>query len=444
MIEKIHNNSLTDILLKFSDNIFVSDCRKSLTYLQSLEIINKFVEFFKVNQVVGKTVALELPNSIESHMVMMASLLTNHTMLISPIHATIAKERYQEFGVDVVIRAKNSSTITDDNLEVVFLNKHPSASTADNFQFQGNLYLLTSGTTGQSKTFCIKHNELIGYGTTYLSHCDLQSSDRLLNLVPFFHGFGLTRILSVMSTGGSYYVAEPHELRNISKIGNFTWVSLVPSLVEFFVRSVSPDQVSKNWKFATVSAEPCRIELMQQFQDKFGVPLLAEYGCTEASVISSNQIDNNCLGSVGQVTDKTVQIVNDKIFVYPYWKEDPTWIDTGDLGFVDSQGYLTITGRAKEIIKKNGVTIYPYDLETRIHRIAGVDQAVIYPIQHGNRELIGLVYVGEITEQALETQLKQQLDKFYQPDQITQVDQIPRFGNKIRRLEMKNHVKTFF
>jgi acyl-CoA synthetase (AMP-forming)/AMP-acid ligase II len=442
MSKKIHNSPIIDLFLKFSHNIFVSDCNKSLTYLQSLQLINKFIDFFKSNQIIGKTVVIELPNSLEAHLIMLASVLTNHTILINPVHALIANQMYKNLNVDVVIRSKKLLINGVDDLEIISLSNLTPKIKVNESQFLGDLYLLTSGTTGQSKIFCIRHSELIDYGTTYLSYNRINDTDKLLNLVPFFHGFGLTRIFSVMATGGSYYVANPNELKNLSRIGNFTWTSLVPTLVEFFVKSVDRQQTSKSWKFATVSAEMCKSELIHQFQNKFNIPLLAEYGCTEASVISSNQIENNRPGSVGQISGNTVKIINSKIFVLPTWQKQASWIDTGDLGFFDADGYLNITGREKELIKKNGINVYPIDLENQICQITGVEQAVIYPIHTSSQTLIGLAYVGKINKIELANKLVQHINSFYQPDRIIQVTQIPQVGNKIRRLEMENYVSS--
>ena len=440
MSKKIHNSPLINPFLKFGNNIFVSDCRKSLTYLQSLDIINKFVLFFKSNRIFGKTVVLELPNSLDAQLIMLASLITNNTLLINPAHALLIKEKYQDLGFDVVIRSNQHVINHGDELEIVCLNQ--TEQLLKDEWFPGKLYLLTSGTTGQSKMFCIEHDEIVDYGTTYLEWAKFNDTDRLLNLGPFFHGYGLTRIFSVLSTGGSQYVCDITELRHLSNIKKFTWVSLVPSLVEFFNKCVDSNQVSTHLRFATVSASPCMPSLVVQFQNKFGIPLLAEYGCTEASVISSNLTEKNYIGTVGAVDRDIVKIVNGKIFVLPMWKNVPNWIDTGDLGSIDSDGNLKIVGREKEIIKKNGTTIYPYELEEHIQKIIGVEQAVVYPIKRNTTELIGLIYVGSIDRIKLIKKIKQNLNPVYFPDRVDLVEQIPTVANKIRRLELEKHVNT--
>jgi acyl-CoA synthetase (AMP-forming)/AMP-acid ligase II len=436
MVEKIHTNPLIEYFLKFGNNIFISDHKKSLTYLQSLEVIYTFVDWFKSNNIFGKNIVLELPNSLDAQLLMFAAMMSNNVLLVNPITAVLLKDKYQASGFDVVVRSNESVINTVNDLEITFLNHNIQQT-----ETIGNLFLYTSGTVGEAKLIQIDYDNLLGYGTTYLKWATLGHNDRLLNLVPFFHGFGITRILSVLTTGSSQYICNNVELKNLSKVGNFTWVSLVPGLVDFFNNSVNPTSVSTDLNFCTVSAAPCSVASINKFQNKFKVPLLSEYGCTEASVISSNEINKNRAGTVGIVDNTKVKIENKKIFVWPEWKTNPAWIDTGDLGFIDNDGYLTIVGREKEIIKKNGVTIYPYNLEERIQSIIGVTQAVVYPISYKNNELIGLIYVGTIDKDALVVELKQKLLGTYIPSRIDKVEQIPMVGTKVRRLEMDSYVK---
>jgi acyl-CoA synthetase (AMP-forming)/AMP-acid ligase II len=199
-----------------------------------------------------------------------------------------------------------------------------------------------------------------------------------------------------------------------------------------------------NFKFATVSADICSQHLIESFKQRFDVELFSEYGCTEASIISSNTCTHNKAGSVGKIDYTKVKIVDQEIHATTQWKNQPEWVNTGDIGYVDADGFLFILGRTKEIIKRQGKTIFPYELEKNLQSVAGVDEAVIYCDGTDNKgDCIGLAYVGAAEVEELKSYCLTNLPADYRPKKITRLKMIPRVGPKVRRREMREHVNKF-
>jgi acyl-CoA synthetase (AMP-forming)/AMP-acid ligase II len=182
---------------------------------------------------------------------------------------------------------------------------------------------------------------------------------------------------------------------------------------------------------------------LSKFQDITKKPIFVEYGCSEASIISSNTFSENKPGSMGKVNNSQCKIKDGKIMVIPAWKNSKEYIDTGDIGFIDSDNFLWINGRSKEIIKKNGRTIFPYELEFVIQQFPGVEDVAAYSINPmSDRETIGVVYVGECSEETVIKLCQQHFLPFYRPDQVLKIKSIPHQGNKLKRLEINNYVNS--
>jgi len=265
----------------------------------------------------------------------------------------------------------------------------------------------------------------------------------LLNLLPFFHGLGLTRIFTSIVTGGCQVIPHSNVFKSIAEVINHagvTWTSLVPSQVRLMNKMSG--KLHSGFRFATTSAGPCDTKDFQQFFETFGRPLLSEYGCTEAGIISSNTLADNRVGSVGLPRPGSVDIRQGEICYRPPWQDRAEFMGTGDLGCLDSDGFLWIKGRIKEMIKRNGVPLIPQEIENYIKTLPGIDQCAVY-IDGIDRkgDVMGLVFTGSVTDTELRNLLwRANPDLARGIQRITPVSEIPLVNNKIRRLEIKNYV----
>lgn len=427
----------------YKNNVYVKNKTIELTYDQALSIIQYYANYFD-QHVHTQTIVFVLPNQLESQLLLFAALHVRKVVLINPAMLEISPQCYTQFEPCTVLSFRSldqeCTQLIIDPSQV--LENKKTTSFNNNFQ-STSLTLLTSGTTGQSKTVVLDAQEIEAYGRELQNYLKFGPQDCILNLLPFYHGFGLTRIFTALATGGSQIIPENNVFKNVIDLINHsgtTWVSLIPAQVQLLNRQSG--KLHNNFRFATTSASHCDLTEFQTFRQRFGKELLSEYGCTESSIISSNSIQNNRPGSVGIPKDNLVEIIDGEIFTKPTWRSQPELISTGDLGYVDAENFLWVQGRKKEVIKRNGITLIPQEIELRIKLIHGIVDAVVYVHDSDHRgDLIGVIYVGDATVEFVKKQIATILPTLRRSIiSIKSVDVIPTTFNKIKRLELKRYV----
>jgi acyl-CoA synthetase (AMP-forming)/AMP-acid ligase II len=440
------NSSILDYFKKNSAQVFVRSEVLSLTYSECLNVVFYLVVALKQKNLFKKRVLLCMPNSIESQLLFLALAHTNDVTLLSPEHNdSFVENLQQELGVDITVSQKTFANSIDFLQEIKFDIDSSRYHTPQTTELHaGSVCLMTSGTTGKPKTVLIEHDQIIKYGQLLMPHFDIHTTDCLYNIIPFYHGYGLTRLVTVLVSGSSMFVPSTLSVaRMVNDINQFccTWTSLVPRLVKIINKGQG--SLWKGFRFATSSASLIDSNSLLAFESTTGKPVFVEYGCSEASIISSNTFKHNRPGSMGQVDKQYCKIQQGRIMVVPRWNDSVDYIDTGDAGFIDADDFLWINGRTKEIIKKNGKTIFPFELEFVIQGFPGVEEVAAYSCNPmTDHESIGIVYVGDCTVESVVALCRQHFLPFYRPDHVTKVDAIPSQGNKIRRLDISDYVNS--
>jgi long-chain acyl-CoA synthetase len=178
-------------------------------------------------------------------------------------------------------------------------------------------------------------------------------------------------------------------------------------------------------------------ERILKFFQKIGINIIEGYGLTETSpLISANSLKNNKIGTVGKIVpnvevkiaqDKEVLVKGKSIFS-GYWKKDNLtkesftndgWFKTGDLGYLDSDNYLTIVGRKKEIIiLSNGKNISPERIEGIINLSTSIEQSLV--IGHKRSYLVAFIFpntdvvkekYSSLSEEEIKTMIQKKIDK---------------------------------
>jgi acyl-CoA synthetase (AMP-forming)/AMP-acid ligase II len=433
-------------MLKYFDiyrnNTYVKSRNKSISYGEALSTINYYAQLID-QHATDPTVVFAVPNSIQAQLLMFAALQVRNVVLLRPELLEMSPAFYQQFEPCTILSFRPLPQVCKQLVldpRQILENHSDNKATAN---VSTTLTLITSGTTGAAKLVTLQHKEIEGYGNQLTNYIEFDSSDCILNLLPVYHGFGLTRIITMVSTGGSQVIPETNTFKNIVSMINehaVTWTSLVPSQVKLL--NQLGGTLNSQFKFATTSAAHCNVDDIVQFEKTFNRPLLAEYGCTEASIISSSTADNNRIGSVGQVASNRVQIIDNEVCIVPEWSQIGQLVYTGDFGYLDSENFLWIQGRKKEAIKRNGVTLIPQELESFINRLPGVTESAVYVHTVDSRgDLLGLVYVGTSDEiQVIKTIFQASPNLARNIVKVTQVPELPMTFNKVRRLELKQYV----
>jgi len=255
------------------------------------------------------------------------------------------------------------------------------------------LYLYTSGTTGKPKGVVLTHGNLIANVDSCQRAGEFDHRDSFLCLLPFFHTYAITGTLLLPLFNGSKIVLvdrfHPAKVLKLIQDHRISVFMAIPSMYRVLAGADGDLDVSCV-RFPISGGEPLPVAIAEAFEKRFGVPIFEGYGQTEAApVVTLNVPGNRRLGSVGRALPGVEVAIWDErnqpvpvdavgeIVVrgpnvmdgYHHLPEETArtvtdgWLHTGDLGKLDSDGFVTITGRKKDLIISAGENIYPREIE---------------------------------------------------------------------------------
>lgn len=337
------------------------------------------------------------------------------------------------------------------------------------------LVLHTSGSTGRPKRVPIMHRNMTASTKNIVETYSLSPKDVSLCVMPLFHVHGLVAsTLATLVSGGA--VAVPNKFNPLSfwrtvRDTGATWYSAVPTIHNLLLSRAGeqrPDG-AEQLRFIRSCSASLPAEMMAQMEKVFGVPVLEAYGMTEAShQMASNPQPPAARkpSSVGPGTGVKIGIMNDAGDLLPTgergevviqgpnvvsgYENNPEanaksftngWFRTGDQGFLDSDGYLTLTGRIKELINRAGEKIGPREIDEVLLSHPAVAEAVCFGVPHpkwGEEVEAAVVLKEESRETTKDADIiafcKQRLADFKVPKKIHITTAIPRTATgKIQR-----------
>ena len=345
-------------------------------------------------------------------------------------------------------------------------------NTAEDF----GLVLLTSGTTSGSKLVPIRHRHLLAYARAGREHYRLQSGDRGLHVMPMFHGHGLKSALLVPLASGSGVICSlgfdmPAFFRQLVEL-RATWYSAAASIHHAVLQRVDEhrDAVrAARLRFIRSGSARLDPKVMAGLEDAFSAPVLERYGMTETCTLTSNPLPPEARrpDSVGRPMFNEVAIVDESgHFVSPGcigevvargpgvidgYLDDPAataaafidgWFRTGDLGRFDDTGYLTLAGRAKDVINRGGEKIGTLEVEAALLHHPALAEACVFPIPHptlGEEVAAAVVLAPDLcaTERELRSHARAMLTGFKVPRRIAILPALPKnAANKIDRKQV--------
>lgn len=333
------------------------------------------------------------------------------------------------------------------------------------------LILHTSGTTSRPKRVPLSHANLATSARNVAETYELTPDDVSLCVMPLFHVHGLVAsTLATLFTGGS--VVVPTKFNPLSfwptvREHRVTWYSAVPTIHQVLLsraRGTRPSG-SEQLRFIRSCSAALAPQTMADIEEKFGVPILEAYGMTEAAhQMASNPLPpgSRKAGSVGLGTAVEIAILDKAGEVLPqgeigevsikgpnvfggYEGNDEAnaesfsngWFRTGDQGYLDSEGYLTLVGRIKELINRGGEKISPREIDEALLTHPAVAEAVCFGVAdrvYGEEVAAAVVLKASATEAELAAHCRSSLSDFKCPKTIYIVDSIPRTATgKIQR-----------
>jgi fatty-acyl-CoA synthase len=304
---------------------------------------------------------------------------------------------------------------------------------------------LTSGTTGEPRAAVITHRSLVASLLATSERLEIHAGDVLATWVPLHHDLGLVRyIFGAMLSGCPSHVIRP-------SMGQFRpWLELVArvratitggpdSAYRLAARTVDPGGLDLGaLRFAGNGGEPVRLATIEAFERRFGLAGVVRpaYGLAEATLTVASTAPGEALRvgergvvSCGRPLDGIELRVADSngapvstgaegnilvrgacVFAGYFDNHDATrrvlrdgWLHTGDVGSLDGQGYLFVTGRSRALIKRGGVTIVPREIEDAVNRVPGVtSSAAVGAVLSSLSETEDVVVVAEVGTNALD------------------------------------------
>ncbi len=338
--------------------------------------------------------------------------------------------------------------------------------------------IFTSGSTGDPKGVMLSH-ENVGSNLWSIAQCvKLSADDTAIGVLPFFHSYGYTATLWTVLTldpRGVYHFnpLDAHQVGKLCREWNVTVFMATPTFLRTYMKRCEPDDF-RSLQVVFAAAEKVPRELFDSFEKKYGVRPVEAYGCTELSPLVAINVpasrnprgDSSGVreGSVGRpIPGVRVKAVNPET-----WAEMPVgepgmllvggtsvmkgylnqpeatakairdgWYITGDLAFIDADGFITITGRESRFSKIGGEMIPHILIEEALQKILGGDEdqlaAVVTAVpdpRKGERLVVLYLPTDKTPEKICDALWNAGLPNLWvpSPDSFIQVDHIPVLG----------------
>ncbi|MBI5787438.1 MAG: AMP-binding protein [Candidatus Schekmanbacteria bacterium] len=337
--------------------------------------------------------------------------------------------------------------------------------------------IFSSGSTGDPKGAMLTHRNIIANAEMVDQVMQLDSCDRILGSLPYFHSFGYTVTLWLPLLHGIFtaYVPDPLDAEKVGQMSEKYQATIMlgtPTFYSFYCRKCKKEQFA-HIRLAIAGAEKLRQSIAGDFLDKFGLSLLEGYGTTEMSpVISCNVPDyelNGIVqkgtksGSVGMalpgVMTRVVSLDDYERELMPgeegmllvkgasrmpgYLKDEARtiealyqdWYITGDVAKIDEDGFIYIVGRLSRFSKIGGEMVPHIKIEEAVNQILGGDLAVITSVEDKVKgEKLLLLYLPQaaplINSKQITEKLKESgLPNLWIPREYYQVAEFPILGS---------------
>jgi fatty-acyl-CoA synthase len=342
----------------------------------------------------------------------------------------------------------------------------------------------TSGTTGFPKGATLSHHNILNNGYFVGELCNYTERDRICIPVPFYHCFGMVMGNLAATTHGAAMVIpsagfDPETALGAVAEERCTSLYGVPTM--FIAELALEDFASydlSSLRTGIMAGSPCPVEVMKQVIDRMGMTEVSIcYGMTETSPVSTQtraddsiELRVSTVGRVGPhlevkvvdpVTGLTVPRGEPGEFctrgysvMLGYWEQDDKtaeaidaarWMHTGDLAVMDENGYLSITGRIKDMVIRGGENVYPREIEEFLYTHPDVldAQVIGVPDERYGEELMAWIRMREgatsLTAEAVREFCTGQLAHYKIPRYVRIVDEFPMtVTGKVRKVEMRS------
>jgi malonyl-CoA/methylmalonyl-CoA synthetase len=323
--------------------------------------------------------------------------------------------------------------------------------------------LYTSGTTGRSKGAMLTHDNLASNSLTLVDYWRFTNKDMLIHALPIYHTHGLfvASNVTLFARASMIFLPKFDPELIIKLMARATVLMGVPTFYTRLLQSPALSHEStKHMRLFVSGSAPLLADTHREWAARTGHAVLERYGMTETNMNTSNPYDGQRVpGAVGhplpgvtlRVTDPEtgkelpretigmIEVKGPNVFK-GYWRmpektkaefRDDGFFITGDLGKIDSHGYVHILGRGKDLVISGGFNVYPKEIESEIDAMPGVIESAVIGVPHADfGEGVTAVVVcdksARIDEASVLKALDGRLAKFKMPKRVIVVDELPR------------------
>lgn len=344
------------------------------------------------------------------------------------------------------------------------------------------LLLYTSGTTGRPKGVMLRHSNIMWCAMQQATYYDMDASTVTMLTGPMYNTAALNeQSIPTFLAGGTVTIMpsrgwKPHAMGDLMDKGGVTHALIYPSMMDPMLEADRQKPMPlASLKFALTGGENCPPAVLARFRARWPhIKLCVAYGSTESGIVSliaDSEIERRP-GSVGRpaggqtfitVDEHGVPVPANKIgriwtagpsVVSGYWRAPELdaqvlrdgWLDMGDLGRIDEDGYLYIEGRSKDMIISKGQNIYPAEIEnTLLEHPAVLEVAVIgVPDDDAGEAVCAVVVLREeqaVTARELIEFVQERIASYKKPKHVVFHDRLPRTpAGKVLKGDLSQHI----
>ena len=331
--------------------------------------------------------------------------------------------------------------------------------------------LYTSGTTGRSKGAMLSQDNLLSNTLALVDIWRFSATDVLVHALPIYHTHGLFVACNIMlKVGGTMIFFPAFDVEKvIDALPRATSLMGVPTFYTRLLGSprLTHERVAGMRLFISGSA-PLLSETHVAFEERTGHRILERYGMTETSMTTSNPYDGERRpGAVGfalpgvsvriaasdgsVVGSEEIGVLEGPNVFKGYWNlpektasefRPDGWFITGDMARIDSDGYVHIVGRQKDLIISGGLNIYPKEIESVLDEVPGVVESAVIGLPHPDfgETVVAVVVAKEgFSIEDLRSSVGEKLARFKHPRHYEIVSDLPRNAmGKVQKAELRS------
>jgi malonyl-CoA/methylmalonyl-CoA synthetase len=331
--------------------------------------------------------------------------------------------------------------------------------------------LYTSGTTGRSKGVMLSRENLASNARALVDLWRFTEGDVLLHALPVFHTHGLFVATNCVLMSGASMIFQP-SFSAATVLQALPRATVMMGVPTFYTRLLADPrldrEVCKGVRLFISGSAPLSPATHAEWEARTGHVILERYGMTETNMITSNPYDGaRKAGTVGLPLPGVevriggpagepgpIEVRGPNVF-RGYWKlpektaeefREGGWFITGDLGAFDADGYLSILGRAKDLVITGGLNVYPAEVEAALDDLPGVRASAVIGVPHPDfGEAVVACVVGSVEEAMVRAALRERLAAFKIPKRVIVMEDLPRNAmGKVQKTQLRERFAGLF